>query len=57
MSSERKAVMVVKKSKSTKKVKDLGVRKVASSQAKRVRGGIGSSSSGAGSGKSRKGWI
>jgi hypothetical protein len=49
-SSERRKAMVAKKAKSTKKVKDLGVRKVTSSQAKRVKGGIGS-------GVGKRGWV
>jgi hypothetical protein len=49
--------MVAKKGKSTKKMKDLGARKMTSAQAKKVRGGIGSATGGAGSGKTKKGWI
>lgn len=43
--------MVAKKGKTTKKMKDLGARKVASAQAKKVKGGIGSATGGAGSGR------
>ncbi len=46
--------MVAKKGKTTKKMKDLGARKVTSAQAKKIKGG----STGMGSGAGRlKGWI
>jgi len=57
--------MVAKKGKTTKKLKDLGARKVTSAQAKKVKGGIGSATGGAGSGRAsigvpgggRKDWV
>ena len=59
MSPERKRVMVAKKGKTTKKMKDLAARKVTSAQANKVKGGhttIGSATGGGGSGRA-KGWI
>jgi hypothetical protein len=55
MSPERKMAMVAKKRKTTKKVRDLGAKKLTSAQSKKVKGGIGSATGGAGSGK--RGWI
>ena len=41
MSPERKRAMAAKRRKTTKKVKDLGVKKVTSAQAKKIKGGGG----------------
>jgi hypothetical protein len=51
MSPEREKAMVAKKGKTTKKTKDMGARKLTSAQAKKVKGGIGSATGGAGSGR------
>ncbi len=54
MSPERKSTMVTKKGKTTKKMKDLGARKVTAKQAGKVKGGIGA---GGGGGSGKVGWI
>jgi hypothetical protein len=54
MSPERRRAMVAKKGKTTKKMKDLGARKVTSAQAKKVKGGMGA---GGGGGSGKVGWV
>jgi hypothetical protein len=46
--------MVVEKGKTTKKVKDLGAKKLTSAHAKKVKGGGGHVGGGSGAGKVRK---